>query len=228
MERNVAELKERVADEAKRAKPAERVLTLSEQARLKRIRDLQADIEVIDRQLASTEAEERRLNAVIGSYQSKIDAVPKRESELVELTRDYDTLKKSYDSLLTKREDSKVAANLERRQIGEQFRILDRASLPTKPSNQMQRLGLSFSGAVFGLLLGLVWTAFLVFRDSSFTREGEVAELLQLPVLALVPAITSEPERRGERRRTIVLDMAAGAVLVASAAIVVVWGFRGF
>ena len=76
-----------------------------------------------------SQAEETRLR-LIADYQQKVEAVPKRESELVELTRDYDILKKTYDSLLTKREDSKLAANLERRQIGEQFRILDPASLP--------------------------------------------------------------------------------------------------
>ena len=67
--------------------------------------------------------------------------VPTRESELVELTRDYSTLQETYASLLQKREDSKLAANLERRQIGEQFRILDPASLPQRPHNQRQRLG---------------------------------------------------------------------------------------
>ncbi len=51
--------------------------------------------------------------------------MPTRESELVELTRDYSTLRSRTISLLKKREDSKLAANLERRQIGEQFKILD-------------------------------------------------------------------------------------------------------
>jgi polysaccharide chain length determinant protein (PEP-CTERM system associated) len=227
MERTVAQLKERVAEEAKRTVPSERGPTPSEQVRLKRVRDLQSDLAMIDKQLASSDAEEKRLNALIASYQQKIDAVPKRETELVELTRDYEILKKSYDTLATKREDSKVAANLERRQIGEQFRTVDPASLPTRPSNQMQRLALSFSGAAFGLLFGLGWTAFLVYRDSSFTREGDVTTLLELPVLALVPAIIPEPERQRGRRRRIALDMAGAAVLVASAAFVVVWGWRG-
>jgi polysaccharide chain length determinant protein (PEP-CTERM system associated) len=226
MERTVAQLKERVAEEAKRPQ-AEQGPTLSEQARLRRIRDLQSDLAGIDRQLAESDALEKKLNALIASYQQKIDAVPKRETELVELTRDYEILKKSYDTLATKREDSKISANLERRQIGEQFRTVDPASLPTRPSNQMQRLALSFSGAAFALVLGLGWTAFLVYRDSSFTREGDVTKLLELPVLALVPAISPEPERRRDRRRRIVLDMAGTAVLVASAAFVVVWGWRG-
>ena len=58
---------------------------------------------------------------------------PTRESELVELTRDYATLQGLYSSLLAKKEESKIAANLERRQIGEQFKLLDPARLPERP-----------------------------------------------------------------------------------------------
>ena len=57
--------------------------------------------------------------------------MPKRESELVELTRDYTTLQTTYQSLLAKREESKIAANLERRNIGEQFKVLDPARVPS-------------------------------------------------------------------------------------------------
>ena len=138
MERTVRELRERVAEEARRPKPAaapspNTAQSLAEQARLKRVRDLQADIEVIDHQLVVSQSEESRLKALIDDYQKKVEAVPSRESELVELTRDYDILKKTYDSLLTKREDSKLAANLERRQIGEQFRILESSFAPCPP-----------------------------------------------------------------------------------------------
>ena len=78
----------------------------------------------------------RSSGTCIAAYQAKIDAVPTTESELVELTRDYSTLQAAYGSLLMKREDSLIAANLERRQIGEQFKILDAASRPEKPYNQ--------------------------------------------------------------------------------------------
>ena len=73
------------------------------------------------------------LRDVVADYQAKLDAVPTRESDLVELTRDYDTLQTTYQSLLAKREDSKLAANLERRNIGEQFKVLDPARVPERP-----------------------------------------------------------------------------------------------
>jgi polysaccharide chain length determinant protein (PEP-CTERM system associated) len=226
MERSIRELEQKVEEDAKRPPDPNpsKVVSLDEQARQKKIRDLQSEIEVIDHQLSVGQAEEVRLKGLIAEYRRKVEAVPTRESELVELTRDYESLKKSYDSLATKREDSKLAANLERRQIGEQFRILDPASLPERPTNQFQRIGIILSGAAAGLVLGLLFVAFLEFRDSTFAREDEVARVLSLPVLALVPAMPSARDRQRARFRHVMVDVAATVVLLGSATIVLVWG----
>jgi uncharacterized protein involved in exopolysaccharide biosynthesis len=227
-ERIISELQAQAEKEASRAsdESPSNAVSLEEQARQKRLRDLQAELDVIDHQLSVGEAEENRLREVIANYGRKVEAAPTRESELVELTRDYEVLKKSYDTLLAKKEDSKLAADLERRQIGEQFRVLDAASLPARPSNQMPRLALSFSGAIAGLVLGLLLTAFLEYRNSSFSREGEVTRLLELPVLALVPIMPSDREQRGRRLRTLLFDVAGTGVVVVSMAVLVVWGLR--
>jgi polysaccharide chain length determinant protein (PEP-CTERM system associated) len=227
LERTISDLKVRVAEEAKRPAPVvERVQSPAEQVRQRRIGELQADLDVIDHQLSVNQTEQARLKALIADYQLKVDAVPKRESELVELTRDYDVLKKTYDSLVSKREESQLAANLERRQIGEQFRTLDSASLPARPSNQLFRVSISFSGAVVGLLLGLLAAAALTYRDSSFAREEEVVRLLELPVLAIVPTMASAAEQRRHVRRMLAMDAAGVTVLVVSSGFVM-WRLLG-
>ena len=155
---------------------ARTALSAAEVAQKKKILDLQAELAVVDHQLAANRTEEQRLKRTIAAYQAKVDVAPTRESELVELTRDYSTLQTAYASLLTKREDSMIAANLERRQIGEQFRILDPASRPEKPYNQIAAAVRSWPRAPqSGLVLGLLLVGFLEYRDSSFRREEEVA-----------------------------------------------------
>ena len=153
LERTIAELVARLESETPAsATPAvpEKPITPAEAAQQKKILDLQAELAVIDHQLTANRAEEARLKQTIAAYQAKVDVVPTRESELVELTRDYSTMQTAYANLLMKREDSVIAANLERRQIGEQFKLLDVASLPEKPYNQLQRLGVMASGAASG------------------------------------------------------------------------------
>ena len=232
IERVVRDLQAKADEEARRPQPApapapapvvQKVASPMELAQQKRLRELQDELEVIDHQLAVNQTEETRLKQVMSGYQAKVDVVPTRESELVELTRDYGTLQAAYMSLLAKREDSKIAANLERRQIGEQFRILDPASLPEKPYNQQQRLGMMAAGAIAGLVAGLLVVGFLEYGDSSFKRERDVVTTLSLPVLALIPAIVSERERRRTQRRIWALNAAAGIALLGSAAILALW-----
>ena len=155
-------------------------------------------------------------------YQAKVDVVPKHESKLVELTRDYTTLQNSYSTLLAKREESKIAANLETRNIGEQFKVLDPARVPERPFSP-NRFLINVAGAGLGLGLGVLLTALLEYRDTSFKSEEDVLRLLCLPVLALIPEMTTKLERSARRRRKVALALAVSVFLLASAAAVVVW-----
>lgn len=224
LERTIRDLQTRAEEEGRRGPQQNATAAVSpgEAARQKRIRELSADLEVIDHQIAAGTAEESNLKSTIASYQSKVDAVPTRQAELLELTRDYATVQTTYNALLAKQEDSKLAANLERRQAGEQFRILDPASFPEKPYNHLLKLQVAVGGSLGGLLLGLGLVGFLEYRDSSFKTEEDVLRLLTLPVLAIVPILVSERERETQRRKRIV-GLAAVVVLLCSVAALAAW-----
>jgi polysaccharide chain length determinant protein (PEP-CTERM system associated) len=188
-----------------------------------RLRALEAEMQNLDRQIASKEVEETRLRGVMTMYQARVEAAPTRESEMIEITRDYNTLQQVYANLLTKGEDSKVSANLERRQNGEQFRILDPARVPESPFSP-DRVRINVMGALGGLALGLGLAALLEYRDSSLRTDEDVVTSLSLPVLAMIPLIsTTADDRRGLLvRRTAAL--AAAAVAFASV-VALAWKF---
>jgi polysaccharide chain length determinant protein (PEP-CTERM system associated) len=223
--RMISELEVKVQEEAPVSEGEVPAVPVSpaEALQRRRLAELRAELAVTDRQLESNRAEANRLRGVIAGLQSKVDQLPSRESELVELTRDYSTLQEAYSSLLMKREDSAIAANMERRQIGEQFRILDVASMPQKPVNQMQRVGVTMSGAGLGFALGLLIVIVLELRDSSFRREEEVMTKLSLPVLALIPVMASTRERQVANRRQLWMDVAGVTVLLLAVGTLVVW-----
>ena len=228
LERTIAELVAKLEGETPvGAMPAGKpAATPAEAAQQKRRLDLQAELEVIDFQLTANRAEAARLNQLISSYQAKIDTVPTRESELVELTRDYSTMQAAYTNLLVKREEAALASNLERRQIGEQFKLLDSASMPEKPYNQLQRLGILSSAAIGGLLLGCLIAGLLEYLDSSLRSEDEAVRTLSVPVLALIPAMSSSTETRAARRRARLVDAAGIAAVLMAVVVVVVWQLR--
>lgn len=199
----------------------EKPLTPAEVIRGRRIRELKDQIAQIDRDLAEKRAQETRLQAIAASYQAKLEAVPTRESELVELTRDYTTVQATYQNLLAKREEAGLAANLQRRNIGEQFKILDPARVPERPFSP-NRVLIYLGGAAGGLALGLLLTALLEFRDSTLKCEADITRLFRLPVLAMVPMMISSDERRTRRRRVLLAGI-AGVVLVAGSAAGFLW-----
>ena len=167
--------------------------------------------------------EEARLRSVVADYQGRIEAAPARESDLTELMRDYETLQRTYTSLLAKKEEAQVSANLERHQIGEQFKVLDPARLPEKPYSP-NRVLFYGAGAAFGLAVGVMLAGFLEFRDTSIKTDGDVVATLMLPVLAMIPElVTPESELAAEKkqRRTLTTALASVAALV----VVIVWAF---
>jgi polysaccharide chain length determinant protein (PEP-CTERM system associated) len=204
-------------------RPVQDALSPAEAQRQNRSRELRAELDVLDQQARARQAQEKRLRDEVAAYQAKLDSVPSRESDLDELTRDYRTLQATYEGLLVKREDARLASDLERRNIGQQFKVLDQAGLPERPFSPKRILVLG-GGAGGGVALALLILGLLEYRDDSFTREEEVVRLCQVPVLALVPTLTSVVKRDRARRRTQALLAATVVALLASvAAALAVW-----
>ena len=169
--------------------------TPTEAFRERRIRDLTVQMADIDRELQEKTEADARLRGVISDYQGRLDAMPTRESELVELTRDYATLQDLYRSLLTKREESKISANLERQSAGEQFEIIEPPQLPVRPFRP-NRLLIYLGGIGAGLLFGVGLTGLFVYLDSGFASEDDIARVLSVPVLAVIPMMKTGRVRR--------------------------------
>jgi polysaccharide chain length determinant protein (PEP-CTERM system associated) len=152
------------------------------------ITQLRAQVHVHDQVIAEKTREQDQIKRQIKIYQERVQSSPAVEQQFKELTRGYQTALESYNELQKKRDASAMATDLERKQEGEQFRVLDPANLPDKPSfpnRPMFVLG-GFGG---GLALGLGIAFLLEMKDTSFKTERDVEFALRLPVLALIPAI---------------------------------------
>ena len=218
LKRAIAELEQKSKEEALQtplsaAAPVASEISPASAAKLQNRRQLQSDIASIESQIAQNEAQQRNLNQQIAGYQRRVEAVPQRESELTSLTRDYGTLQQIYTGLLEKSESAKVAANLERRQIGEQFKILDPARLPEKPISP-NRTELNIFGTLFGLVFGIALAGLMEYRDTSLRTDDDIVVSLSLPVLAMIPVMPTRAERRQLRRRRLALAVTAGVTVV--------------
>lgn len=149
---------------------------------------LRSQIDTLNDQLQQGLKEQEKIRKEMMSYEARVDSIPRIEQMQKEITRDYDTTQKHYQTLLAKKNEAEMATDLERRQKGEQFRILDPASLPETPSKP-NRVLLNLLGIAVGLGIGSGLAIVLELKDDSVRTEHELVRLTNLPVLVSIPMI---------------------------------------
>lgn len=162
---------------------------------------LKAEVASVDLEIRSLKTERERILGDIAQLQGRLENVPRVEQELLSLTRDYDNIKNSYESLLDKRLNARLYENLEKSQQGESFTILERALPPGSPygPNKILVLGLGMiAGGLLGLLAALL-------RERSDHTYPDIESLQQafpgLPVLATIPVFQGARSASRTRRR---------------------------
>jgi polysaccharide chain length determinant protein (PEP-CTERM system associated) len=229
--RFIAELERKADEEALQqplsaVTPAQVTNTVVDRAAQQRAEQMRLEMNEVRARLESERREAQALQQTIGELTGRVQAGPGLQSQLTELMRDYGTLQDGYTALLRKSEESKIAVNLERRQIGEQFKVIDGARLPERPVSP-DRFRINMFGILGGLGLGLALVAFLEYRDTSFKNDEDVMTTLSLPVLAVIPIMTNAGERRLARRRKLLLAASASVTcMLLAAAVMVVWQYQ--
>ncbi len=151
-------------------------------------------------ELAALKREEENLKQAVKVYQQRVANAPRREQEFSVLNRDYEATRAAYSSLLARQEDARVAESMEERQKGENFRILDPATVAEKPSAPNRPLFVGL-GAFFALGLAIGIVVLLEQSGDSFHRVETLEEFAALPVLVSIPQIMSRADVRWRRVR---------------------------
>jgi polysaccharide chain length determinant protein (PEP-CTERM system associated) len=159
---------------------------------------LRAQIHQLDLTIQEKTRDQERLQKEIQQVRARLDASPVIEQEYKELTRDYGTAQAFYDSLLGKQNQSEMATDLERRQQGEQFRMMDAPNLPELPSFPNPII-FTLGGLGGGLGMGFLVILASEFGDKAMRGQGDVDHFLGLPTLAILPSAeaTSKNGKRG-------------------------------
>jgi polysaccharide chain length determinant protein (PEP-CTERM system associated) len=146
-----------------------------------------------DAEIVSLKHEENRLRRSIAEYERRIDAAPQRQQEFQALSRDYETTKELYDSLLKHYQESLVSESMEHGQATEQFRILDPA-LPPRQAEAPNRLWLSLMGLMFSLGAAVMGMVLAERLDTSFHDVDSIRAFTRLPILARIPRIVTRAD----------------------------------
>ena len=195
MKNNVAVLEKRI-EEAQDAKPSTTEADAAAKAvEPAHIQQLRAQVRQLDQTLKQRMSQEEGLRAQIKTYEDRVQESPAIEQEFKELTRDYGTALDFYNDLLRKQATSAMGTDLERRQEGEQFMILDPANLPDKPSFPNKPV-MAGGGLMAGLGLGLGLTVLFEMQDTSMRSERDIENVLHMPLLGMIPVISVDGEKK--------------------------------
>jgi len=187
--------------------------------------DAKMEIELIKVNISTLTTHIFNLKLQIQAYEKRIEKTPAREQELSSLKRDYQNLKATYDLLLNKKLESEVSGNMEKKQKGQIFEVLDPARLPERPSFPNLKV-LFLLCLVVGPNIGLGLVFLLEYLNTSFRSPKDVESYLGVPVLATVPIIYDRKDRISKKLNQVfsIFSIMISCVLVSAFAVLSFYG----
>ena len=182
-----------------------------------------AEAERARNRLSHTLDEIARLEAQAAEVQAQLASTPSIAEKLDGFEREYRHLFQSYQDFSNRRLEASVQADLERRQLGEQFRVLESAFEAPEPASPNRAI-IVVIGLVFGLAAGAGLGVVLEAADSTVHTARQLQGSFELPVLAAIPQIWLESDRLRARRGRIVTALATMSVVV----LVMIGGYANY
>jgi uncharacterized protein involved in exopolysaccharide biosynthesis len=156
-----------------------------------RFRELKNQLTATSLEIKRLQDENASISAQVNKYMGRIEQTPAREQDMASLLREYESTKVAYETLLNKSQGAQQAENLEKRQKGEQFKLIDPARVPEEPfSPDVPKILLIslFAGLAGGLALAFIREQ----MDRSFHDAADVEISLGIKVLATIPKIEAK------------------------------------
>jgi len=153
-----------------------------------RYKEMESQLVATELEIERLKEEEGKVKAQINIYRQRIENTPLREQAMTLIARDYQNTKENYQTLSKKSQEAQQAESLERRQKGEQFKIIDPGRIPEKPFRpDIPKI------LLFGLLLGMGSGFGLAFfreqMDHSFRDAEDLEATLGFKVLTNIPKV---------------------------------------
>ncbi|MEY4750406.1 MAG: hypothetical protein RIQ60_2620 [Pseudomonadota bacterium] len=159
------------------------------------------------------DAQQRRANEI----RAQASRAPQAEAELAQLNRDYDTIRKNYDQLVSRREAASLGVKMDQNGSLADFRMVEPPRVqpgPVFPGRRVLVIGVM----VLALLIGTAAAYARCALTPSFATERELREFTRRPVLGSLGLVVDAAHlavARQDRQRVM---LALGVYLIAHTA----------
>jgi polysaccharide chain length determinant protein (PEP-CTERM system associated) len=172
-----------------------------------------------DADLAALRSQLAEKSAQVNYLRGMANTIPEVEAQFVRLNRDYDVVKKEYETLLQRLESVKMNQEVQADQKDVLFKVLEPPRTPLLPAGP-DRLRLNTMVLVSALGFGFAIAFVLSHRDPTFFSAASLREVAGLPVYGIVGiAGATVTERQGWR-----FGISIGTLLLAYALILAFGG----
>ncbi|GGG70025.1 GumC family protein [Edaphobacter dinghuensis] len=196
--RKIKELRAQMAKAPEPAKPSS-ISTPSTHDSLS-VQQLRAQLRAVEQGIIQKKRDQAQIQSQIRAYQGRIESTPAVQEQFKNITRDHATAQQFYDDLLNKMNLAKMGTDLEKRQQGENFKVMDEPNLPEAPTFP-NRLVFVLGGFIGGLVLGLAIVGLIEYRDTAVRSERDIWAFTKLPTLAVIGFTGEEEQPVPSKRR---------------------------
>ncbi len=180
---------------------------------------LKARLDATAGDIASLQSQRATLKAKIANLEQRITSAPETEREYRGLARDYEIAQRKYQEVLAKKQEAELANNLESKQRGERFSLIEPPMIPEQPSKP-NRMMIGLLGLFLSLGAGVGAGALLESIDSRIYGRAGVVRLLGVPPLAVIPVLYTEETENKKRSRWLVAAASLVLALIAAAVVI--------
>jgi succinoglycan biosynthesis transport protein ExoP len=178
---------------------------------------VEGQITQVDEEMRRHQSRQAELESLIKFHEAAIQSIPGAQEQLTAATNDLAVTSDRYKRLEDRKFGADMFSDVEARQQGERFVLLDPAQPPEHPSFPNRPL-IDGIGAGAGLAIALFLVVMLEIFDSTVKTERELRERLKAPVLGEIPRLSTKSQNR--RRRL-------WAALAATVNLVLALGYGG-
>ena len=137
----------------------------------------------------------KELNKLIENYNLKLKKLPDKELKYARLERDFSVLAETYKTMRQRQEEARISTAA----VSGKVRIIDEALSSSSPSSPNVSKSI-----IVSLVFGFVFGSILVYLKESLdntVKSMEFIDKLNLPILAIIPAIGQKYQSRNRKNR---------------------------
>jgi uncharacterized protein involved in exopolysaccharide biosynthesis len=176
---------------------------------------ISAQREATVNQRGSLQRQRGELAARVADLERRLASSPGIERDYAALLRELDNEQLKYREAVQKQTEAQGAQNLEAGRKGERFTLIEPPLAPEEPTSPNRRL-LLVLGVVLALALAGGVAALLEVLDSTIRSRQDLANLLTVPPLAVIPWIENAGKKAARMRRRLYAFIGSLATMAAA------------